>query len=83
MSKRDYKVTKCDYGYKVEVWDDYGKYRCVYEKTGISATRYILDYWEKSEENKKNDELMNKAILNCIELDEQGGLLKGYRDNLD
>ena len=83
MSKRKYEVTKCDYGYKVEVWDDYDRYTCVYEKTGIEATRFILDYWEKSEENKKNDELMNKAILNCIELDEKGGLLRGYRDNLD
>ena len=47
MYKRNYEVTKCDYGYKVEVWDDYGRYTCVYEKTGIEATRFILDYWEK------------------------------------
>tara|TARA_R100001443_G_scaffold81916_1_gene88941 strand:- start:483 stop:734 length:252 start_codon:yes stop_codon:yes gene_type:complete len=83
MCKRNYEVTRCNYGYKVEVWDDYGKYTCVYEKTGIEATRFILDYWEKSEENKKSDELMHRAILNCIELDEKGGLLKGNRDGLD
>ena len=83
MSKRNYEVTKCDYGYKVEAWDDYGRYTCVYEKTGVEATRYILDYWEKSEENKKRDELMVKAISNCIELDEKYGLLKGNRDGLD
>lgn len=83
MSKRNYEVTKCDYGYKVEAWDDYGRYTCVYEKTGVEATRFILDYWEKSEENKKRDELMVKAISNCIELDEKYGLLKGNRDGLD
>jgi len=83
MSKRNYEVTKCDYGYKVEAWDDYGRYTCVYEKTGIEATRFILDYWEKSEENKKSDELIVKAISNCIELDEKYGLLKGNRDGLD
>jgi len=83
MNKRNYVLTLCDYGYKVEMWDDYGKYRCVYEKTRESASDIIMKWWEKSEENKKNDELMCKAILNCIELDKKGGILTGNRDNLD
>tara|TARA_R100001463_G_scaffold2676_1_gene11052 strand:+ start:229 stop:480 length:252 start_codon:yes stop_codon:yes gene_type:complete len=83
MYKRNYKLTLCDYGYKVEMWDDYGKYRCVYEKTRESASDIIMKWWEKSEENKKSDELMCKTILNCIELDEKYGLLKGNRDGLD
>jgi len=83
MNKRNYVLTLCDYGYKVEMWDDYGKYRCVYEKTRESASDIIMKWWEKSEENKKNDELMSKAILNCIELDKKGGILTGNRDNLD
>ena len=83
MSKKNYILTPCDYGYKVEVWDNYGKYTCVYEKTRESASEFIMNWWEKSEENRKSDELMNKAILNCIELDEKGGLLKGNRDGLD
>ena len=83
MSKRNYIVTPCDYGYKVEVWDDYSKYVCVYEKTCEQASDFIIKWWEMSEENKKSDELMSKAILNCIELDKRGGLLKGNRDNLD
>jgi len=83
MSKRNYVLTLCDYGYKVEMWDDYGKYRCVYEKTRESASDIVMKWWEKSEENKKSDELMCKAILNCIELDEKYGLLKGNRDGLD
>ena len=83
MNKRNYEVTKCDYGYKVEAWDNYGKYTCVYEKTREQASDFVMKWWEMSEENKKGDELMSKAILNCIELDKKGGLLKGNRDNLD
>ena len=65
------------------MWDDYGKYTCVYEKTREQASDFVMKWWEMSEENKKGDELMSKAILNCIELDKKGGLLKGNRDNLD
>ena len=83
MNKRNYVLTLCNYGYKVEVWDNYGKYTCVYEKTRESASDFILNYWEKSEENKKSDDLMNKAILNCIKLDKNNRILTGNRDNLD
>ena len=83
MSKRNYILTPCNYGYKVEVWDNYGKYTCVYEKTREQASDFVMKWWEMSEENKKGDELMSKAILNCIELDKKGGLLKGNKDNLD
>tara|TARA_R100000005_G_C4865919_1_gene124870 strand:- start:184 stop:435 length:252 start_codon:yes stop_codon:yes gene_type:complete len=83
MSKRNYKLTLCNYGYKVEVWDNYGKYVCVYEKTRESASEFILNWWEKSDENKRNDELMSRAILNCIKLDEKRGVLTNNRDNLD
>tara|TARA_R100000700_G_C3104065_1_gene99882 strand:+ start:201 stop:452 length:252 start_codon:yes stop_codon:yes gene_type:complete len=83
MNKRNYVLTLCNYGYKVEVWDNYGKYTCVYEKTRESASDFILNYWEKSEENKKSDDLMNKAILNCIKLDKNSRILTGNRDNLD
>ena len=83
MSKRNYKLTPCDYGYKVEAWDDYGKYVCVYEKTRENASNFVMNWWDKSEENKKSDDLMHKAILNCIELDKKSGLLTGNRDGLD
>jgi len=83
MCKKNYKLTPCNYGYKVEVWNKYGKYTCVYEKTRVSASDFILNWWEKSDENKKKDELMSKAILNCIELDKTSGILTGNRDGLD
>ena len=47
MSKKNYILTICDYGYKVEAWDKYGKYVCVYEKTREDASKFILDYWHK------------------------------------
>ena len=83
MSKRNYILTLCDYGYKVEAWDDYGKYVCVYEKTREQASDFVMKWWQMSEENKKSDDLMSKAIRNCIELDKKSGILRGNRDGLD
>tara|TARA_R100000231_G_scaffold15906_1_gene16905 strand:- start:962 stop:1213 length:252 start_codon:yes stop_codon:yes gene_type:complete len=83
MSKRDYILTPCDYGFKVEVWDRYGKYVCVYEKSVGDASKFIVDWWEKADENKRKDDAMHKAILNCIELDKKAGILTGNRDGLD
>ena len=83
MRKRNYILTLVDYGYKVEAWDDYGKYVCVYEKTRENASNFVMNWWDKSEENKKSDDLMHKAILNCIELDKKSGILTGNRDGLD
>ena len=82
-SKKDYILTPCDYGFKVEVWDMYGKYVCVYEKNASAASKFIVDWWQKADENKKADEAMHKAILNCIELDKKSGILTGNRDGLD
>ena len=83
MSKRNYKLTIVDYGYKVEAWDRYGKYVCVYEKTREDASKFILDYWDKADENKKSDELMSKAIKQMIKLDKESGIVSGNRDGLD
>ena len=87
MCKRNYKITPKEFSfgtsYQVEVWDDYGKYVEVYKNGMISASMFILNWWEKSEENKMYDELMCKTIQSCIELDKKSGLLKDNKDNLD
>ena len=83
MRKRNYILTPCDYGYKVEAWDDYCKYICVYEKTRENASDFVMDWWEKSEENKEKDDSWNKAMLNMIEIDKKSGILKGNKDGLD
>tara|TARA_R100000234_G_scaffold114866_1_gene90351 strand:+ start:182 stop:433 length:252 start_codon:yes stop_codon:yes gene_type:complete len=83
MNKRNYILTPCDYGYKVEVWDDYGKYTCVYEETREQASDFVMKWWEMSEENKNNDELMHKAMLEMIAIDKKYGIASGNKDNLD
>tara|TARA_Y100001937_G_scaffold29226_1_gene42098 strand:+ start:613 stop:876 length:264 start_codon:yes stop_codon:yes gene_type:complete len=87
MCKRNYKITPREFSfgtsYQVEVWDDYGKYVEVYENSMISASMFVLNWWEKSEENKMYDDLMCKTIQKLIKLDEKRGLLTSNRDNLD
>jgi len=87
MSKRNYKITptKFSFGtsFHVEVWDDYGNYCGVYEDNVLSASKFIYDYWSKSEENQKSKELLSKAIQNCIEIDKKSGILTGNKDGLD
>jgi len=87
MCKRNYKIVPKEFSfgtsYQVEVWDDYGKYVEVYENSMISASMFVLNWWEKSEENKTYDELMCKTIQKLVKLDEKGGLLTSNKDNLD
>ena len=82
-SKRDYILTPCDYGFKVEVWDKYGKYVCVYEKTVGDASKFIVDWWKKADENKRRDDTMHRAIQEMIKLDKELGIVSGNRDGLD
>ena len=83
MNKRNYILTPCDYGYKVEVWDDYGKYTCVYEKTREEASDFVMDWWQKSEDNKENDKLMHRAMQDMIAIDKKCGVMSGNEDGLD
>ena len=84
MYKRNYNITKdSDDFFKVEVSDEYGFNTTVYERNILDASKYVTDWWETATERKNTNDLMNKAILNCIELDKKSGLLKGNRDNLD
>ena len=87
MCKRNYKITPKEFSfgtsYQVEVWDEYGDYVEVYENTRISASNFILNWWENSDKRKKQKELEKKTIQKLIKLDEQGKILKGNRDGLD
>ena len=87
MCKRNYKITPKEFSFgksfQVEVWDTYGRYTEVYEKDIVSAWKFIYDYWDKEEENKKSDECMNRAIQQMIKLDKENGITKGNRDGLD
>ena len=87
MCKRNYKITPKEFSfgtsYQVEVWDEYGDYVEVYENTRISASNFILNWWENSDKRKKQKELEKKTIQKLIKLDEQSKILKGNRDGLD
>ena len=84
MNKRKYNITKdSDDFFKVEVSDEYGFNTTVYERNVLDASKYIINWWENADKRKKANDLMHKAILNCIELDKKAGLLKGNRDGLD
>ena len=49
----------------------------------MDSSKFIINWWENADKRKKANDLMHKAILNCIELDKKGGLLTGNKDNLD
>ena len=83
MSKRKYKITPDGDFFKVEVSDEYGYNTTVYEKNVIQASLFITKWWESTEERQKSHKLLEDAIYGCTKLDEELGLLKGNRDNLD
>ena len=84
MNKRKYNITKdSDDFFKVEVSDEYGFNTTVYERNILDASKYVINWWENADKRKKASDLMHKAILNCMELDEKSGILTGNRDNLD
>ena len=81
---RKYNITKdSNTFFKVEVTDEYGFNTTVYEKNILDASKFVYDWWENTEKRKKSNDLMSKAILNCIELDKKNGILTENRDNLD
>ena len=80
---KDYIITLTDYGFKVEAWDNYGKYISVSTKTRQEASDFIMSWWDKSEKNKENDELRHKAMQEMIKIDKEYGIVSGNRDGLD
>ena len=53
MSERKYKITplvkhtkslKGDW-FRVEMWNEYGHYHCVYERNVLDASKYIMNWW--------------------------------------
>ena len=54
MIERDYKITPTAFSfgemYKVEMWNDYGMKRTIYEDNIDQASKMIMDWWETSDE---------------------------------
>ena len=73
---RKYKITPKDDWFKVQIWNEYGHYTCVYERNVLDASEYIIDWWEKADELKESKDLLAKAILNCKEIDKNNNNLR-------
>ena len=83
MNKRNYKITPDGEWFKVEVSDEYNNHTTVYEKNVIQASLFIIEWWENTEEREEKHQLLANAIYGCTKLDQELGLLKDNRDNLD
>ena len=85
--KRDYKITPITMSFgetfKVEMWNDFGMKKTVYERNVIDASRVIMDWWENSDEEFEKRKSLRLAILEMIEIDRSSGITKNNRDNLD
>ena len=87
LTKRNYKLTPKTRSYgtmwKVEVWNDFGMKRTVYENNMDSASEVVYDWWERSEEEFDKMNLLNSAIHDAHQIDRKSGILTGNRDGLD
>ena len=82
---RNYKITR-NKGewYDVEVTDSYGNEYQNYFETASEANDWIYYIWENEELFQQDSmKMLEDAIWGCTKLDEELGLLKGNRDNLD
>ena len=70
MIKRDYKITpkEMSFGttFKVEVWNDYGMKREVYERNVIDASKVVLDWWENSDKEYDKMKVQQRCINNLV-----------------
>ena len=77
--KRNYKITPVEMSFgttfKVEIWNDYGMKREVYERNVMDASKVVLDWWENSDKEYDKMKSLNRAIKNCIEIDEKNGIV--------
>ena len=80
---RNYNITKYkgNTHYTVNVTDSYGQEHISFFETVKECGKYIIDIWEN--EVKKPEDLLSKAITNCIEIDKRSGILKENSDGLD
>ena len=87
LTKRNYKITPETRSYgtmlKVEIWNDFGMKRTVYEENVMDASEVVYDWWERSEEEFDKMNLLNRAIHEAHQIDRKSGILTGNRDGLD
>ena len=67
--------------FTVNVVDSFGQNHSSFFRTTEECSKYAYEVWEN--EVKKPEDLLSKAITNCIELDKKSGILKENSDGLD
>jgi hypothetical protein len=84
---RDYSVTKrSGEWYDAKVTDGYGVDSQNYYETEQECINWIYYIWENERKpltSKQEMDMLANAIWGCTKLDQELGLLKGNRDNLD
>ena len=66
LRQRNYKLTPSTYGFKVEMWNDFGMKRTIYEKNIMDASKMIMDWWESSEEEFDRMNCEQKVLNNLV-----------------
>ena len=73
ITKRNYKLTPegRSFGttWKVEMWNDFGMKRTVYERNIMNASEVVMDWWESSEEEFDKMNVQQKCINNLVKKD--------------
>tara|TARA_R100000541_G_scaffold53167_1_gene61097 strand:+ start:465 stop:713 length:249 start_codon:yes stop_codon:yes gene_type:complete len=76
MSKRDFSITKKDgEWYDARVVDSHGRKYQNYFETASEANDWVYYVWSKEDwfNHNNSQDLLNKAIYNCIQLDKKAG----------
>ena len=71
---RDYNIKKYkgNTHYTVNVTDSYGQEHSSFFRTIEECSNYVYETW--SHEVKQDEDLLSKAIANCVELDTNRGV---------
>ena len=67
LIKRNYKFTPSTYGFKVEIWDDYGCKRTVYETDLLEACDRVQEYWNSQESRNKSMKIHQRVMCELYE----------------
>ena len=81
MSKRNCNISKKQNAkmWTCEVTDSYGITHVNYFETELEASKWTYYMWENEDNKVDSDDLMSKAIAECIKMDEE----RGVEPNLD
>jgi len=70
MIERDYKITPITMSFgetfKVEMWNDYGMKRTIYEEDVIQASDMIMNWWKDSDVEYKKMKSLSVVLNNMV-----------------